>query len=121
MNKISNPQFSDLVGKTLSKIEVVGRDQIIFTVDETESYTLAHVQYCCEDVWIEDICGDLASLTGVPIIFADESSSQVEDKYSRSLEWTFYRIGCIKESAVIRFCANLETYYSVNVHFMRNK
>jgi len=121
MNRIKETKFSDLVGKTLSEVKVE-RDKITFIVDETESYSMFHGQDCCEQVWIEDICGDLNSLVGVPILFADESSSQVEDKsnYS-SLEWTFYRIGCIKGSAVIRWCADLDTYYSVQVDFVRNR
>lgn len=121
MNKIKEAKFSDLVGKTLSEIKV-NRDLITFTVDETESYDMYHEQDCCESVWIEDICGDLNSLVGVPILFADESSSQVEDKSKYpSLEWTFYRIGCIKGSVVIRWCADLDTYYSVQVNFVRNR
>lgn len=119
MNRIKEAKFSDLVGKTLSEIKV-NCDEITFIVDETESYDMFHGQNCCEQVWIEDICGDLNSLIGVPILFADESSSQEEAVGGGWQEWTFYRIGCIKGSAVIRWCSDLETCYSVQVDFVRN-
>lgn len=115
--------FEALVGKTLREVKVSGDYKITFTVDETESYDMYHPQDCCEDVWIEDICGDLQSLVGKPILFADESSNEIDErkKAGRNLEWTFYRIGNINGSVVIRWCGDLETYYSVKVAFVRNK
>jgi hypothetical protein len=111
-----SPKFSDLVGKILSDVKV-NRDEIVFTVDETESYIMYHGQDCCELVYIEDICGDPQSLVGAPVAYADESSSEDDS----DLLWTFYRIGTFKGSLVIRWCANLDTYYSVEVSFERRK
>ena len=110
-------KFGDLVGKTLREVNVGGNSDITFVVDDKESYCMYHSQDCCENVWIEDICGDTNDLIGKTILFADESSSDESDK---GLRWTFYRIGTFNGTVVIRWCADTETYYSVQVDFGRN-
>jgi hypothetical protein len=114
--------FSDLIGKTLTKVEK-GDDYILFTATDERSYRLYHSQDCCESVNVEDVAGDLDDLVGSPILTAEESTSNTDpDGYKRdyppeSVTWTFYRIGTIKGSVVIRFLGESNGYYSESVEF----
>jgi hypothetical protein len=89
-----NCNISELVGKTLSKIEVDrNRDEIVFETADGQKYKMLHHDDFCESVTIEDIAGDLNDLIGSPITKAEESSnSQDAPKpgYVESYTWTYY-------------------------------
>lgn len=117
-------KFSDLVGKTLTKVEgKKGDDQIIFTADDGRKWQLWHQQDCCESVSVEDICGELSDLVGSPIVQAEESTSDENppgmpvSKYQDSFTWTFYRIATAKGQVVIRWYGESNGYYSESVDF----
>ena len=115
--------FSDLVGKTLASVDGnVGDGVMRFTCSDTSAYELFHHQDCCEGVSIEDICGDLSDLIGTPIVRAEESESNdrindTKEEQSESFTWTFYRIGTIKGTVVIRWYGASNGYYSESVSF----
>lgn len=115
-------EFSVLVGKTLEKIEQRG-DEILFQVEDGESYIMLHHQDCCESVVIDDICGDLRDLVGTPILTAEEVSGEPapereEDEYTPESEtWTFYKAATIKGSVTIRWHGSSNGYYSESVYF----
>ena len=58
--------FEILKGKTLKDIQR-GDRELAFVTDGGETYRMCHLQDCCEDVYIEDICGDLDDLIGSEI------------------------------------------------------
>lgn len=109
--------FCDLVGKTLVAIDKIEDFEIQFTDSDGVHYRMYHSQHCCEQVAIEDICGNLQDLIGSPIIQAEECTSE-DDGQEKNPEglWTFYRIATIKGSVVIRWYGEWE-YYSVAVGF----
>ncbi len=116
--------FNTLVGKTCISVENQGDKEVIFTISDSEKYVLYHSQDCCESVTVEDICGDLQDLVGVPILQAEESSSSdnppgVTMKYQDSFTWTFYRITTIKGQVVIRWYGESNGYYSESVDFAK--
>jgi hypothetical protein len=120
MNDYAN--FSDLVGKTLIEVTVLSaEDEIYFTCDDGTKFHMYHSQDCCESVTIEDICGDLDSLIGSPIVMAEESSSNDNPKgeYSDSFTWTFYKIATSKGYVTIRWYGESNGYYSESVDFSR--
>jgi len=87
-------------------------------------YQLYHERDCCEQVTINEIHGDISDLLESPVLFAEESSNEGSegdrpDKYSESWTWTFYRIGTIKGSAVIRWLGESNGYYGEGVSFRR--
>lgn len=110
--------ISELSGKTLTAIEQDNDAEIIFTVDNGEKYRMFHEDDCCENVYIEDVCGDLSDLIGNPLLQVEESSSSDNPKeYSESHTWTFYKFATIKGSVTIRWYGESNGYYSESVDF----
>lgn len=118
--------ISELIGKTLSDIEV-SNDEIKFTTTEGERYSMYHEQNCCESVSIEDINGDLQALIGHPILEAEERTSDDNppevkvDRWQDSFTWTFYVISNVKETVTIRWYGESNGYYSESVDFIKIK
>lgn len=116
--------FEDLKGKTLIDIKVCKScdDYILFTDSEQKHYKLFHYQDCCEDVTIDDICGDLSDLLNSPILLAEEVSNndplkpEAETQFD-SFTWTFYKLSTIKGSVTIRWFGTSNGYYSESVSF----
>lgn len=102
-----NPQLkkedmlTEMKGLTFSKVENKG-DELVFTTDEGIRYVFYHSQDCCEEVYIEDITGDLKDLVGSPLLIAEETSSDVNPvgvpvpEYQEDFLWTFYKFATIK-------------------------
>lgn len=122
-------EIEQLIGKTLTAVEKNERnDEIIFTVDDGSQYKMYHYQDCCEDVYIEDIIGDLEDLVGTPILRAEEvsnyepTSKEDVDKTSEAEEygsctWTFYKLATIKGYVDIRWYGESNGYHSEEVDF----
>ena len=114
-------KFEDLQGCILSSVEK-NNDELIFTLQNGEQYKLYHSQYCCEDVYIEDINGNLDDLTGSPILMAEEINNAdrkpISD-YEESYTWTFYKLATVKGYVTIRWYGSSNGYYSEEVDFVR--
>ncbi len=119
-------RFTDLLSETLTSVSRGGEwgdDEIIFTLKNGNTYKLYHDQYCCEDVYIADINGDLSDLENSPITLADESFSSenppIEMWLDEVFQWTFYRLATIKGYVDIRWCGTSNGYYSVSVDWKK--
>ena len=123
-----NVPVSDLLGKTLAKIERLDNDKVmVFTLDSGERYRMYHDQDCCEAVVIEDIAGDLDDLIGTPLTMAEEatnSETQPEDwkpEYQPdSFTWTFYKFATVKGYVTIRWFGESNGYYSESVSLVKH-
>jgi hypothetical protein len=119
--------FSILQGKTLTKVEQIGDDRIRFEVGDGKAYELFHSQDCCESVAVESVTGDLADLVGVPILLAEEATSNDDppgykhDYQPESQTWTFYKLRTIKGSVDIRWHGSSNGYYSESVDFAETR
>lgn len=130
--------ISELIGKTLKEIKQYedgdSNDALKFITVDDEEYIMCHYQDCCENVYIEDICGDLDDLINTPILEAYESiDSWSEDEGVENYkgvryedgsfseygdyQWTFYIIRTIKGSVTIRWYGTSNGYYSISVYF----
>lgn len=111
-NRVKNG-IEILKDKILKSISTDG-DCIIFITDDNKEYEMFHDQDCCEQVYIEDICGDLNDLVGTPILTAEERTSRENPKRKDedSFMWTFYELATIKGSVTIRWYGSSNGYYS---------
>lgn len=115
--------ISELLGKTLSSIEINGEnDVMIFTLNDGIQYQLYHDQDCCEMVKIEDINGYLDDILSTPITYAEEVSNNEMNKPNESSEswtWTFYKFATVKGWVTIRWLGESNGYYSESVNFVK--
>lgn len=113
--------IKELMGKTLKSVQVIGDEEILFVVDDNESYRMHHEQDCCESVTIEDICGEMEWLVGSPILRAEErvNNEGGQCSCSDSETWTFYEIATLKGAVTIRWHGTSNGYYSESVQIQR--
>ena len=116
--------IDSMVGKTMNSVvanrEIIeadeSADELIFVADDGTRFTFYHSQNCCENVYIEDICGNLQDLVGSPLIQAEVTSTDSEGN-SRDLfhTWTFYKFATNKGSVTVRWYGESNGYYSEEV------
>ncbi len=124
MNKEAD--FKELVGKTIERLEGLekGSDAVIFYCTDGSIYAMYHKQDCCENVEIEDVCGDPEDLIGSEIIIAEENSNsdgKPKDEYDDSFTWTFYKLATKKGYVDIRWYGTSNGYYSEDVSFEKGE
>lgn len=112
---------SELQGKTLTDIKNYSNEELVFTTSEGERYLMFHKASCCEEVYLDDICGDLEDLLGSPLVEAEEVSGEepeVGDSY-KSYTWTFYKFRTMKGSVTLRWFGSSNGYYGESVNFRK--
>lgn len=109
-------EFAQLVGHTLTGIKAKPQDEEVILFDGAQYFRMYHDRDCCESVYLSDIEGDLRDLVGVPILFAEESESEMTEA-SESGTWTFYHLRTRHGAVVFRFCGESNGYYSESVDF----
>ena len=114
--------INDMVGKTFKTIVQSSSDELIFITDDGWAFKFFHSQSCCENVYIEDVCGDLEDLVNSPMLQADEESNSGEGErpyeYCDSWTWTFYKFATIKGSVTLRWLGTSNGYYSESVDLL---
>lgn len=115
--------FSDILGKTITKITgaEVESKYILFECSDGSKYLMFHQQECCEDVYVEDICGDVEKLIGHPLFKTEVASKKTDASEDYSATWTFYHLATIKGYVDIRWYGTSNGYYSEEVGFAKVK
>lgn len=111
--------IKELLGKVIKSIEK-DDDEVKFICDDGTKYLMYHYQDCCEDVYLEDVCGDIDDLIGSPITMAEEISNDDEkplksDDYSYT--WTYYKLATNKGYVTLRWYGTSNGHYSEKVTF----
>ena len=146
---IGRTEISDMRGKTCSHIEVDkhGAEMVFHTVCGHQ-YIMVHEQDCCENVSLDDICGDLEDLLHTPIVVAEAITNTEEDwegdpqtineiqltdllhgneEYTYdtdlcdSYTWTFYKMDTVKGGVTLRWFGESNGYYSEDVSIKKYK
>ena len=117
-----DPEIVDFLGEIIIDIRVDGNEnEIYFETLDGQTVVMYHEQDCCEDVSIEDICGDLEDLLDSPIILAEEvaneNDSPQDEENDDSWTWTFYKLGTNRGSVTFRWYGVSNGYYSESVNF----
>ena len=125
------PQFRDLLGKTI--VDIYGAedesDAIALICDDGSKYLMYHEQDCCEDVRVNDICGDVSCLLNTPLTKAEEVVDSTMEEGAPATEyewqtepesytWTFYHLATVKGYVTIRWYGESNGYYSESVDFV---
>ncbi|WP_207731545.1 DUF7448 domain-containing protein [Clostridium botulinum] len=117
--------ISVLKGKTIKDIKIISDYEIYFYCKTGEIYKMYHESECCEDVNLEDICGDLNDLINSPILITEEVTNHDNPKYEEedgdSFTWTFYKISTVKGHITIRWYGTSNGCYSEFVDFIQVK
>lgn len=124
MNDKDADTFPGLLYRVMADVRVAehggGNEGIRFERDDGAVFWLVHVQDCCENVYIKDVCGNLFDLVGEPILMAVESRRTAEsDECSESGTWTFYKFATTKGYVDITFLGESSGYYSEIVSFFQ--
>ena len=109
--------FDELVGRILCRAEADG-EMLTLYLSDANYVQFYHEQDCCENVYIEDIVGDLNDLVGEPILVAEEVSNyNAEPLYEgeESYTWTFYKFATRKGYVDVRWYGSSNGYYSEGV------
>jgi hypothetical protein len=111
--------INNMVGQTIRAIGggSVGDDEMVFIAESGARFKFWHNQDCCENVRIEDVCGDLNDLIGSPLISASEIDGGTEDSSIDSSTWTFYVFGTAKGTVTVRWLGESNGYYSERVDY----
>ena len=104
--------ISELKGKTIANVKglSVESDVVTLTCTDGTAYQMYHDRDCCENVSVEDVCGDVDDLLSTVVSARCETSG--DSNYER---WTFYIIQTLKGAVTIRWYGESNGYYSVAV------
>lgn len=110
--------ITQLVGQTLAAVivdKLDGQDAVRFQRPDGLEIALTHDQDCCEEVQLEDVNGDLASLLGSPILVAEERTQELGSADVGTATATFYEIRTARGGVTLRWHGESNGYYSESV------
>ena len=109
--------LNGLIIKTINGLEK-GSEEVLFHTECGRQFKMFHQQDCCEDIHIDDICGDVEDIIGSVIVQAESRESEAKDEeVSECGTWTFYDIWTKKGSVNIKWLGESNGYYSEDVTF----
>lgn len=108
-----------LIGKTFNEIIISSDKKEVTFFTDGSYYKMYHQKDWGEDVWLEDVDGDINDLIGSPIINAEKVTNKNQNGINVQL-WTFYKFQTAKGYVTLRWCGESNGYYSMSV-FLREQ
>ena len=119
--------FFELKGKTITSIDGSNSDDsdTIITTSDGSSYTLTHIQDCCEHVRVYGTVGNIDDVLNEEVIAAEDTNpmdnpNAPDYKYYESATWSQFRIVTNKGSFEIWWLGESNGYYSETVSVIKN-
>lgn len=110
--------LAGMEGQHLISTEVT-ENTVFFKLSNGVSYLMQHERDCCESVYLEDVCGDIADLQDTKVVSAYGETNidkpPLHD-YDESYTWTFYRIQTEKGVVTFRWYGSSNGYYGEGVN-----
>lgn len=116
-----NETLNRMVGETIVSVSGNRHDEeFVVRTASGLVFTFYHNQDCCEDVYLEEIIGDIDDLIGHTVVMAEETCSNdevvgVSCYQGESFTWTYYRMATERGLVVLRFFGSSNGYYSESV------
>lgn len=116
-----NETLNKMVGETIVSVSGTRNDdEFVVLTASGLLFRFYHNQDCCENVYLEEVIGDIDDLIGHTVVIAEETSNSDlmsgSDCYQDdSFTWTFYRIATDRGLVVLRFFGSSNGYYSESV------
>lgn len=109
-------QYTEMLGKVFTSVKQIENSALVFHCVDGQIFTFYHEQDCCEDVYIQDVVGDLVDLENWPLLEAEEVVSRMSSEEAcESGTWTFYKFATIKGHVNVRWNGQSNGYYSESV------
>lgn len=83
-------------------------------IGEKSKVVFHHTKDCCEEVWLDDVCGDIDDLGG-HITSCSLVTNSYLDHNDDHVTWSFYVIETEQGGVTLRFCGTSNGYYSEEV------
>ena len=119
--------FFELKGKTITSIQGSNSDDsdTIITTSDGSSYTLTHIQDCCEHVRVYGTVGNIDDVLNAEVIAAEDTNpmdnpNAPDYKYYESATWSQFRIVTNKGTFEIWWLGESNGYYSETVSVIKN-
>jgi hypothetical protein len=130
--------FEYLIGKTIIDVHLIEpgnrpgtEDRIRIFLENGERFMFWHCHECCEDVYIDNIDGDLEDLIGVPLLTLERTIYKRNESppgvnppdlsdclwIGKGYTWTIYKFETSKGSVVVRWLGISNGRYSERVDF----
>ena len=116
-----NETLNRMVGETIKSVSGNRHDEeFVVRTASGLVFKFYHNQDCCEDVYLEEIIGDIDDLIGHTVVMAEETCSNdevvgVSCYQGESFTWTYYRMATERGLVVLRFFGSSNGYYSESV------
>lgn len=110
--------LEEIIGKVIVSVTGIAQDseEIIFELENGDSYRMYHEYSCCEQVYLEDINGNIDNILNSPVLRFEEKTQDASiDEDSRT--YTFYTIATVKGYLDLRWCGESNGCYSESVDF----
>jgi hypothetical protein len=114
IDRFEELDFRILIGEIINKI-IKYKNALIFELNSGKNYAIMHCQDCCEEVYLEDIIGNLENLLNYPIILSEKETNNadpIKNEYDESHTWTFIKLSTYQGYVTLRFYGSSNGYYS---------